>query len=342
MLKILLKCTIPQILAILCLGGSNFTALKVDVYTDTFCLDRPSYLYADIYWEEGTTGKILLTFVEDYETYSEPRLYDERLINFDEDNMFYYVVQIPYYYMTSKAGFTIEVVTYSNQIGSGARQYTGYFSGFLASLHKELYITESGTYDMGRNAIRKFANDDLKVGNEIYKFYHITEHNDGGRRSGLIDIYFEYECYGLQDYFDELDYEDCYIKILSHPQDYQIGEYISGAREIPAKIVYRKPKTFYTNLQRNVFQIVPEDKFYVDAKTFRSYESPEHLDKYFTTEELMVPLFTGHEEDPFKFQVVINGLGTARDNIVMERTFNPGKRKFGNCFDSEYCVIMGN
>ena len=26
-------------------------------------------------------------------------------------------------------------------------------------------------------------------------------------------------------------------------------------------------------------------------------------DKYFTTEELMVPLFTGHEEDPFKFQV---------------------------------------
>lgn len=336
-------CIFALNLAVFNISADYFSPLVVDIYSDPFCLSVPSYLYMDIYWSEGSTGRLIFTFVEDYETWQSPYTYDDTLINFDDEHRHFRSYQIPYKYMTDRAGIYIEILVYSTQIGAAARQFAGLYYGFKSSITQEKLIKKSESVNLGRNAFRSSSTERYKMGDEIFTFYNIDEDNKRRRNAGLKNIYFTYECIGIADDINFLDYTRCYVKIISHPDDFLIGDKVSGTRIIEAEILSKIDLRDGPTKNRNIFYIEPISNFYFNPIDFVSYPTSELAKgNSITTKEIMIPLFTEHEEEPFTFQVILEEVGHSLDTFIIERTVYPGGRIFGSCMDSEYCVLMGN
>lgn len=333
-----------QILAFTCMGVQDFAVLQVEAHAGPYSLSRPCYLDVKVYWERKNAGTLYLHYYSNYRVQKEPTEITSGIIEFDSDGYFYYHYQIPYSILSKNAALQLQVTTFeTNGFYTVPHNSVILFSDLSATVQKDDLITSNTSIDLGRNCHR-FELDDqvVKQGHEKISFWNVDNKTTGGRSLELSTLYFEYECYGYADEITFLEDYEAYIRIKSHPEDFTIGNYVDGAREIRAKVTYYDSfESLFLPYHGSGFKIEPASTLYVSTKDFKMSTNPAKLSSPVQTKDIFAPLHTGHDNDLYSYDIVLYDLTLGHDTFTITKSITPTSHKFGNCLEATYCVVLG-
>ena len=124
------------------------------------------------------------------------------------------------------------------------------------------------------------------------------------------------------------------LRILDHIDDFPgLGEKIGEAyRSIPLRNVVHASNGYQTIVSFRLKEAVAYSQidYRIDGNGPR-----------FESDCLYAPLRMGHDDGEYRYQVFISNASSCRDSFIVSGSASFGRRLFGPCGSSEYCLVIG-
>ncbi len=171
-------------------------------------------------------------------------------------------------------------------------------------------------------------------GHDAYDVRGLCLGNDiGGRKVPLSSMHVDY--YGF--YARPLDGVSAHLRILNYREDFEGIASDEGAYStLPLKVTF---SPIDEGGYRYSFAL--EESYYYSQVDLRASRTKNANEPSFRSNALFLPLREGHDEGKYRFQVVLENAGAFGDTLILNNEAYSSRSFFGNCLESEYCVVVG-
>ena len=172
------------------------------------------------------------------------------------------------------------------------------------------------------------------LSHDAYDVRGLCHKNDiGGRKVPLDSLYVDYFGFGAL----PSSGGNAELRLLNYRDDFssvatKVGDYSS--LPLSLSVLKEKGDTYR-------YRFALKDSFYYSRIDFKASRHPFREEPYFQSNSFFLPLREGHDEGAYRFQIVLEKAGAFEDTLVLENEAYSSRSYFGNCLDSEYCVVVG-
>lgn len=155
----------------------------------------------------------------------------------------------------------------------------------------------------------------------------------GGRKVPLDRLYVDYFGFGAL----PIEGTSAELRLLNYVGDFdgiatKKGDYAS----IPLSVSCQKRAG---DIYRYRFAL--KESYYYSRVDFKASRRAFRNEPYFLSDAFFLPLRQGHDDEAYRFQIVMEKAGAFGDTVLLENRAYSSRSFFGNCLESEYCVVAG-
>ena len=155
----------------------------------------------------------------------------------------------------------------------------------------------------------------------------------GGRKVPLNSLYVDYFGFGASPLVDC----SAELRLLNFQEDFEGIANNNGAYStIPLSVSVAK-----TSSGDYRYHFALSEIYYYSRIDLRASKRIFRDEPYFQSNAFFLPLREGHDGGAYRFQIVLEKAGAYGETLILDNEAFSSRSYFGNCLDSEYCVIAG-
>ena len=220
------------------------------------------------------------------------------------------------------------------------RSKTPFFFSQIVEAHSGsdlFFIDDEGIFET-QNQVYHFNERNPAISGFDYDSYDVRglcQNRDvSGRRVPLDELSIDYDGFGMA----PLENPTAELRILDYVEDFpEIAKREGAYATIPLSVSLE-------NLGNGHFRyrFALSSSFYYSRIDYRGYSKEPSGEPSFRSSSLYLPLRQGHDDGLYRYHVVLDGAGAFGDTLVLNNRVLATRSFFGNCLESEYCVVTGD
>lgn len=272
--------------------------------------------------------------------YSPIGLSQQRISEMEVDEKGYatFIASLAGFYVKAGENIAIELgicaIPYYRGIDWGKRLFVCYETFQIKRGSRLFQIDEEGIFET-QNEVFRFdeATDYIGIDHDSYEAHGlISGQNFAGRRIPIEDLYVDYFGYGAKPKKRPAGE----IRLLNYQSDFsEIATSRGGYSSIPLEVSCVKSGDAYR------YKVTLAEEYSYSRIDLKAYKEPPLKEPYFPSKAFFLPLREKHDSRLYRFQIVLDDVGAFGETLVINMSASSTRSFFGNCFDSEYCVVAG-
>ena len=243
------------------------------------------------------------------------------------------------FYVNAGHNIAIELgicdTSYYRGVDWGKKRFVCYETFQIQRGSRLFEIDEEGILET-QNQVFRFDESSGVVGidHDSYEIHGLIKgRNFDGRRVPIEDLYVDYYGYGAKPKKNATGE----IRLLNYRNDFDgIAVSKGGYSTIPLSVdcldlgggTYR-------------YKVTLAEEYAYSRIDLKAYKETPFKEPYFRSKAFYLPLREKHDSRLYRFQIVLDEAGAFGETLVMNMSASSARSFFGNCLDSEYCVIPG-